>query len=220
MVLLIGISTSAFCQMEGLWVVTKITFGEKDVTPAAKWFRFQHKQRLTSGNGWIQHTVGTWNYDNNELYLTNENGYNETADPFRVHLEPERMVWERQEEGQVLRIVLERAQDVPESHIDKVQGLWDFDTAEQGGENISEAFDPEHNVFLWIRWDRRFVYENHPRKMSFGHWFVDPHKSEIQFMTEDNQKESWSFEVSRDRLTLKAESGEILTFNRITAFPE
>lgn len=219
-VFLLGVSSSAFGQMEGLWVVTKITMGEKDVTPSAKWFNFQGNDRLTSGNGWIQHTVGTWSLDGDKLFLTNENGYNETYDPFIVRQENKKMIWQKEEEGQELRIFLERANDLPESHIDKIQGLWDFDTAERQGRNVSREFDPEDNVFLWIRWDRRFLYENHPDKMNFGHWFIDPHKNEIRLMTEDSHMERWSFEVSPNRLTLTADSGETLTFNRITEFPK
>lgn len=221
MVLFAGISSSAFCQVEGLWVVTKVMVGEKDMTPSAKWFNLKANGKFSSGNGWQQHTVGSWHSQGDQLFLTNENWINPNADPVMVSKQDDtHMVWQSQEEEGEVHVFLERASELPASHIDKVIGLWDFDSAEKEGSNSTQAFDPEDNVYLLIRWDRKFNYNNHPGKLNFGDWFVHPHKNEIHFRTDENHKEVWAYEVSHDRLMLIADNGEILNFKRITEFTE
>ena len=44
----------------GLWVVKKVKMGDQEMTPIARWMRFNKDSTQTSGNGWLQHSEGSW----------------------------------------------------------------------------------------------------------------------------------------------------------------
>ena len=59
--------------IEGLWIVKSVRVGEQEMTPNAKWARFNSDLAQESGNGWFQHSYGIWNLDpkTNELSFIN-----------------------------------------------------------------------------------------------------------------------------------------------------
>ena len=46
-------------KIDGLWLVTKVKVGIKERTPISRWMKFNKDSTQTSGNGWLQHSVGT-----------------------------------------------------------------------------------------------------------------------------------------------------------------
>lgn len=45
--------------IEGLWVVSNVKVGDKEMTPNAQWMRFNADFTRQSGNGWLKHSYGT-----------------------------------------------------------------------------------------------------------------------------------------------------------------
>ena len=66
----------------GLWVVQGVMIGDEERTPNARWMRFHADFTQQSGNGWLQHSVGTWTLDpaTQDLSITNTTGL---LDPMR-----------------------------------------------------------------------------------------------------------------------------------------
>ena len=106
--------------MEGLWLVKKVTVGNEDVTPNARWTRFNADHTYESGNGWFQHTLGTWQLDNekNELTMLNTNGIKDDQEPFTISISDSEMYWSRQEEGLKVEVTLLRSNELPQTYGD------------------------------------------------------------------------------------------------------
>src|SRR5678809_148706 len=95
-------------QIDGLWVVTRVEVGTKEMTPVAKWFRFSGGNVL-SGNGWQQHTFGNyqWNKKTSELTLEAKNEPSDGYGAFRVTRKDGFMMWTREEDGETVKVFLE-----------------------------------------------------------------------------------------------------------------
>lgn len=87
--------------IDGLWIVKKVKAGEREMTPIARWMKFNTDSTQTSGNGWLQHSVGTWSLStDNKLIITNINGLVDNSEPFNVILNKNAMTWSRLEDGE------------------------------------------------------------------------------------------------------------------------
>lgn len=219
---------SAHAQVEGLWVVKAVTVGNQDKTPVAKWFRFS-AGKYTSGNGWQQHTVGSYHYEKNSSALLLR-ADNEPSDPFGefvVASTGNTMTWTRQEEGEVVSVTLEAAKEIPPSITDQVKGLWDLVLAMRLNKVITLEIDPHGSQYLFIRWDRVFVKSISQKQQIRGYWFMNGHKPELKFINESSNQQSETWNVAFDKgrnmvLTGASESvkGITLMYARKIQFPD
>ena len=60
-IVFIMLFTSCTSKIEGLWEIEKVKVGDKEMTPIARWVRLNPDKSQKSGNGWFQHSIGTWN---------------------------------------------------------------------------------------------------------------------------------------------------------------
>ena len=195
-------------KIDGLWVVNKVKMGENEMTPIARWMRFNSDSTQVSGNGWLQHSVGTWSYNINtkQLSTKNENGTIDPAEPFVVTFENDKMIWSRIEGGQPLQVILEKIEKIPASSGNKLLGLWKLNS------EIEET--------LFIRWDDTYVKQSGSHK-EYGVYKIHGHKPELQIVNygENPEFKYYKFSVKKDKLKLiKTDTKEELIYSRIHQF--
>ena len=213
--------------IEGLWVVEEVKVGEEKMTPVARWTRFNKDHSQFSGNGWTQHSIGTWEFDatTKQLRVINTNGYIDPAGPFTVRLEKDRMYWNRTEEGQQVEVTLQRSKEIPASPGDQLLGVWDLERVTESGKDISDIYDPENKRYLFLRWDKLFTIQHSPSGRLTGIYRVHAHRPEIEmiFYQQDKPVEKWKFQVGPDRLELispDAKHDIKMEYRRINYFPQ
>ena len=217
----------ATAQVEGLWLVEKMSMGEESMTPVARWARFNPDGTQQSGNGWLQHSIGTYTYVKKDgtLDVVNTNGIDDPAPPFQVTFSGDRMQWQREEDGMDVVVDLVRIQELPMSPGNELMGLWDLDKVEVGGSDMTSKHDPKGTRNLYIGWDKRFTIRNAPEGNRYGVWRVHGHKSELEqtFFGDDCIRKYWDFEINNNVLVLKSVNEETpitMTYHRISQFPE
>lgn len=211
--------------IEGLWVVKSVMVGEKKMTPNARWTRFHADQSQESGNGRFQHSYGSWqlNQNTNELFIINTNGLEDSNPPFMMTLRANEMIWERIEEGQQIKVLLERSAQLPETYGDKILGLWQLEKATGNGPYFMESDTNENNEYLFIRWDKRFVIGTTKGKVH-GVYNVHGHKPELELIPYSTplKRDFWRFEFAENLITLKLLNSDSLVtrqFKRVHKFP-
>lgn len=215
-------------QMTGLWGVEKVTAGDREMTPIAKWFRINEDGTYQSGNGWLQNAEGTWEYDEqNQTYSpTTKNGLIDEFGAFSVHFKEEKMMWQREEEGMDVTVILSRLDELPKAPADLVQGLWDLEQILENGDDITENFDSDNRYYLFIRWDRIYVQRAADGERSTGYWHMNGHRTEMTLMShqESKQPETWNVEANDSKLVLTGLSdlnqNIEMSFRRLQKFPE
>ncbi|UOB16789.1 hypothetical protein [Abyssalbus ytuae] len=214
-------------EMEGLWVIEKVKIGGEEITPVGRWVRINKDFTQQSGNGWYQHSVGTWHYNthSDELTFENINGYADNYEPFKVKIKNNKMYWSREEEGENVEVILKRSDFLPQSHIDKIMGVWDLTRATENGVDITLQLDPASKRYIYYRWDKRFVAQNTPGGPLSGIYNINGHKPEMDmiFDGENCKREKWSFKIEQDSLILTSIASEKkmeLKYKRINYFPE
>ena len=228
--LLIGILILFGCEnkptIEGLWVVNSVKVGDVEMTPNARWTRFNPDLTQESGNGRFQHSYGTWklNPETNELSIENINGLDDINDPFKIMIEENEMVWERTEEGQNIKITLVRSSHLPETYGDKILGLWSLENATGTGSYFEQSSKAEANNFIFFRWDKRFVIESEKGRIN-GVYNVHGHKPEVELIPygDQFQRNFWEIQIEDNEITLTLlNTDSIVTrkFRRIHKFPE
>lgn len=211
---------------EGLWVITSVTAGDQIMTPNGRWIRFNADNTQESGNGWVQHSVGTWQYDEEQYTLTivNENGLKDPNGAFKVSTKGEQMIWTRMEDGMKIHVTLERADKLPMTYGDGLLGVWLLTASSGEGQyfNELEAFPDEQ--YLFFRWDRKFVIGNGEERM-MGVYNVHGHKPQLEMIpyADLHDRDSWRFETIGDTLRIKQMGMDdkiTRTFIRTHTFPE
>lgn len=217
------------CQKEpkinGLWEVTKVTAGENEMTPNARWMRFNADSTQQSGNGYFQHSYGTWKYDKtkNELKILNVNNLLDQNPAFSVDLKDSTMTWTRIEEGQNVTVYLKKIKKLPSTFGDDVLGLWKPETIKGNGDFFTETSNPTD--YLFFRWDKKFVVNNSKGKF-YGVYNVHGHKAELELIPyDDSQKRSfWKIDYEKtDKIQLTLLNSDSLvqrTFKRINQYPK
>ena len=211
-ILLFGLTIIFSCKKEevkptikGLWLVTKVKMGEDEMTPIARWMRFNADSTQTSGNGWLQHSEGSWSVNkNNQLTVTNTNGLLDAAEPFAVKFEGEKMIWSRTEEGQDVQVFLERIKQIPSSEGNRLMGLWKIESIAIDNEDFTTTLNPDNNATFFLRWDNVYVFENYPQGKIYGVYKVHGHKPEIQMVNygDNPQFQFYTFSISDLELKL------------------
>ena len=213
--------------LNGLWMVDKVEVGEESMTPVRRWMEFRADKTQRSGNGWRQHSIGTWEFDseNKTLAVVNTNGYEDNNGPFSVQLEKDKMYWTRSEEGQPIKVSLSRIDELPASPGDQLLGVWDLTEVKVNDTLATAEYDPNEKRYFFIRWDRNFNIHHSPEGRLSGSYRVMGHRSEIELSLfgSDCKREYWDFEVDDKTLTLisRGEGSPIVkSYQRIHHFPQ
>ena len=210
---LVLLSCKSESPIEGLWLVEKVQAGDMEMTPDAKWTRFNANQSYTSGNGWFQHDAGTWSLnENNQLSIETADGVKDPAGSFTVAIESNKMTWTRTEEGMEVTVNLIRINERPKAFGDKVIGAWDLITATRNGENILTEIDPEGTRLLYMGWDRRFRDHITGDNRKVGIYRPSAHGQTLEMVEygSGNNITRWQTDISETslKLTHKTDSTE------------
>jgi hypothetical protein len=209
--------------LEGLWLVESVEVGERSQTPIARWTCFNIDGTQTSGNGWFQHSIGTWILKNNQLSVKSDNGIEDKAEAFTISLENDKMTWKRNEEGQEVTVHLKRINTLPASEGNKLLGLWKLTKSTDDGNDITVMSNPDSKAMLHLRWDNMYVQHNMPKGKQYGIYKIHGHKPEIQLVNygDSPQFSFWKFSISDKKLTLiSTDSTSVMEFERIHQFIE
>jgi len=213
--------------VEGFWVVTKVTVGTRELTPVGRWFKLTEGKQV-SGNGWIQHSFGTYKFDKkkSELVFITTNEPDDEFGAFKVTRKGVQMTWTRKEEGEMVVVELKPINEMPMSPADEAKGLWILSSAVDRELDITKTYDPDHKHFLFIRWDRQYVRQINAHERISGYWFFDEHRPEIKFISENREQEDeiWSVSIEGTKMTLRGSSENVkemvLVYTRATDFPK
>lgn len=195
--------------MDGLWEITKVSIGEGEMTPVARWIRLNKDFTQESGNGWLQHSVGTWTLDptNNLLGVNNSNGIEDKV-PFEVNLTGNTMTWKRIEMGEEVSISLRRISKIPTSEANKLFGLWKFTSIHMDSKEISDSLNPKNKATLYLAWDHNYKLSHYPDGDKYGIFKTHGHRQRMQMVVNYNTRqpkiEFYNFEIDKDTLHLKS----------------
>lgn len=209
--------------MNGLWIVKKVKMGEKEMTPIKRWMKFNKDSTQTSGNGWLQHSIGSWSYKKQAklLVIKNDNGIVDNAEPFKVKLEKNNMIWLRKEDGNDVSVFLERINKIPASEANKLLGLWKFDSILYDDKEVSDSINPNKKAMLFLRWDNTYELHNYPKGKKYGIFKTHGHRLQLD-MVNYSQKpkyQFYGFSINGNKLVLKStNSNKELKLTRIHQF--
>lgn len=194
----------------GLWEVTNVKVAGEEVTPQQRWFEFNADGTQFSGNGWIQHSHGTYVFDGAMLCTKDVNHPEDPYGCFKVEITRDNMVWERTEDGQRVKVYLARSQEVGPTMADQLVGTWRiFET------NDSTLVIEE--LTLQIRWDGRFLWRTTTDEVYTGVWSAHGHNPELLMLPNgDALIENTRFHVEIEDERVYLSSSELdLTLERL-----
>ncbi|NQZ76915.1 MAG: hypothetical protein HRT61_12565 [Ekhidna sp.] len=206
----------------GLWQITLVKVGDQTMTPDARWMRFNTDLSQESGNGWFQHSYGTYTFDSkqNILKTSNTNMPKDPNGPFKVAFDDQGVTWERMEDGMKVVVFLEKTSKLPSTMRDDVLGLWKLTESE--GKEALFANKPKQEDYLFIRWDGKFVIGSENGK-KYGVYNVHAHKPEIEFIPYgDVERSFWRISDGEDGFSLQLLNTEdqiTRSFQRLSEFP-
>jgi len=217
LMLLMTMSCGSNKKLIGLWQIDKVKVGSEEMTPIARWTRFNEDQSQASGNGWMQHSVGTWEYhrNKNELSVVNTNGIKDEFGPFMMrHLDDDQMSWVREEEGQQVEVVLKRITNIPTAPANKLLGVWKL---------VSKKGEDE-SAYLFLRWDRIIINREAGKDRKYGMYKTHGHRQQLQiiYYGDPLSEENWDYRLdSDDELMLENKGqGTVLRYKRIDFVPK
>ena len=213
--------------VDGFWLVTKVTVGAREHTPVSRWFKIDAGKQV-SGNGWLQHSFGTYKFDKtkSELVFITANEPEDEFGAFKVVRTGPLMTWSRKEEGEMVVVELKPITELPMSPSDQAKGLWVLDSAIDRDLDITKTYDPDHKHFLFIRWDHEYVRQINAHERISGYWFFNAQLPIIAFISEnrEQQDENWTVSIEGSKMILKGSSENVkemtLTYSRATDFPK
>jgi len=191
---LLPIAIEAQESILGLWMVEKVKVGEEEMTPVAKWFEFKADGSFQAGNGWLQNSAGTYNWNKEERSLAMHDSL-AIADPFgafKVNVDGSSMVWNREEEGMQVKVFAKRSSQLPMAPQDYLVGMWELQS-----ENTDSLQMADH---IYFRWDRDLMWwidEDRSR----GLWNFDAHRP-ILLTILNEERLHWKVEVGSRKLRL------------------
>ena len=229
--LLIAVTLYQSCHAQtviGFWEVTEVTVGKEVKTPVAKWTKINLDGSYQSGNGWLQNSEGTWNFENSTRSYTpaETNGIIDPYGPFKVSFKNQNMIWEREEDGSPVIVTLRKAAALPRSTADKLVGVWDLANLTKNNSSEIEEYDPDDKHYIFIRWDRIYVERTPTGSRATGFWHIDGHKPEVTFISHDESQkhERWHVEVKDQELKMTgiSETNKNVekVYRRIKDFPK
>lgn len=225
-VIILLFSCNSKKRIEGLWVVKFVKIGNQEMTPNARWIRFNADSTQQSGNGWFQHSIGTWdiNRETNKLSITDSNGLKDRFGSYNISFENTLMYWTRIEDGQNVEVTLERTDHLPETYGDRLLGLWKLEKAFGNGKYFKQSNKQNTARYLFLRWDRRFVIGSEQGRIH-GIYNVNGHKPELELIPygEDLTRSFWKVDFDQNSIKLKlinSDSLVVRNFIRTNEFPE
>lgn len=204
--------------IEGLWVVDQVTVANKSMTPIAKWTRFNSDGTQVSGNGWLQHSWGTWQLNKDSLSVIDVNGIQDQTGPFQIEILESEMNWRRIENGEEVRVSFKRVDEIPQSDRTKLFGLWKLISAYDQGNDISAIVNPDGKAMLQLSWDQMYIQHNLPKGKNYGIYRIHAHKPEIQLVNYGSESSFsfWNFTLNADQLKLiSSDEKSEMNFERI-----
>lgn len=194
--------------IDGLWQVKSVKMGDQEMTPIARWMHFHKDSSQVSGNGWLQHSTGSWSFNQNKNSLTirNTNGIEDRYEPFQVHFKDQRMIWNRTEDNHPIEVILERIEKLPTSEANKLYGLWRFDSIFENGNEITEMQNPSKKGILFLRWDGTYELRNYPEGERYGIFKTHAHRPQLDMVSysKDPEYQFYEFQVENNTLFLTA----------------
>ena len=168
----------------GLWEVTQVTVGEEQMTPIAKWVEFKSDHTHRGGNGWVQHSIGTWEFDknNSNLKIITSNGTEDPFGAFNLKIKNDEMTWERGEEGMAVKVFLKKTNEIPAAYSDKMLGLWQVESS-----GVIDGSTFHENTKLFIRMDRRYSIINSEESKN-GVWNTHAHRHQVRLLSDDGDE--------------------------------
>jgi len=182
---------SANAQITGLWEVKEVTVGVEAMTPVAKWFQLNEDKSSQSGNGLLQNNAGSYivTPDNSVLIFTDQYGKTDEFGAFQVSLNNGRMTWTRVEEGQDVKVTLEKADKKPVGPWDQVIGNWKLVE--------STLHDKIVDQQILMRWDREYRASNDLFDNSTnGIWNIAGHQPHLKLLSFDEDIPYLDFTIS------------------------
>lgn len=212
----------------GFWEIREVKVGSEVMTPVAKWTRINMDGSYQSGNGWLQNSEGNWTYDEKQkAFLPKEtNGLSDPFGAFQVSMNNGEMVWEREEEGMTVSIVLKPIEELPQAPADRLTGLWELQQVTRDRKVVTTAFDPDNRHYIFFRWDRIYVARTPAGERATGYWHINGHRPEITLLPhrEGAAPESWRIMATDTELKMSgiSDSNEDTEriYRRIHEFPE
>lgn len=214
-------STKEQGSIEGMWSVEKVSMGDESMTPQGRWVRFNADSTQVSGNGWLQHSEGSWSLVQSKLSIINANGVKDTEEPFTVTYSNNTMQWKRNEGGALVTVDLKRVDKIPKTAGNTVLGLWKLDSATEEGKDISDTLNPENKATIFFRWDQVYVAQHMPENRRSGIYRFHGHQPEIQMVNygDSPQFTFWKFKVIDNTLEMiSTDQKSVLKFKRIDQF--
>lgn len=190
----------------GLWEITQVTVSNEHMTPIAKWVAFKADHTHRGGNGWVQHSIGTWHFDQNKsaLNILTTNGIEDPYPPFIVSQNDNGMQWKREEDGQAVIVFLKKIEEIPAAYSDKMMGLWQVVSIENEGGDSIIPFTKDAKLFMRI--DRRFSIHL-PSGRKRGIWHAHAHRQQVQLLSDEGDAADTSWNVSFDGEKMVWENG-------------
>jgi hypothetical protein len=183
------------------------------MTPQAKWTKFDADNTFVSGNGWLQHTYGTYEYNaaNGQIKLNAANEPEDEFGPFSVMIMDDQMTWKRDEGGMEITVKLDRIEALPMAPADQIKGVWGVEKVISNGRDMTDTYDPNDDRYLFLRWDRVFVMDNTPEGRLTGYWHTHGHRPEVTLLFHDTSipVESYMISIKGNILTLTNDEMEI-----------
>jgi hypothetical protein len=225
---LIHIQLSKAQSVVGFWEAKEVMVGKEIKTPVAKWTKIHKDGSYQSGNGGIQNSEGTWSFDKKDKFFlpAETNGIKEPYGGFKVTFVKEQMLWQREEDGDVVIVKWERVEKLPKSPADLLVGLWDLKEITKNGTSEKSLFDPNDLHYIFIRWDRIYVERTPQGDRASGYWHINAHHPEITLISHNQGKtiEKWRIEVTDQELKMEGMSdsnkGTKIVYERIHEFPK
>ena len=212
--------------IEGMWVIKKVKMGDEEMTPNARWSKFNADFTQESGNGWFQHSIGTWNLnaETQELTIINTNGLTDPDGPFKISLDGHMMTWKRNEQGQDIEVFLERSDILPTTYGDELLGLWQLEEAVGNGPYFMQSDGQSTGSSIHFRWDKRFAIRSENGQIN-GVYNVHGHKPEVELIPYGSElnRDFWKIDFNENSITLNllnVDSTITRQFKRIHEFPK
>jgi len=213
-------------QIIGLWEVERVMAAGEEVSPVARWVRIHPDGSQVSGNGWTQHSAGTWELDDRtgELAVINANGLDDPYGPFLVSWTGDTMQWKREENGATVTIHLTRTEKLPMAPADRLLGLWEMEQAFLDHTDVTDSLQQEGTRTLFFRWDNRFVLQSGRHNRERGLFVTHAHRNQLELIFNGEEgRQRWEYEAGPRELTLHTTMNNHtfrITYHRIRQFPE
>jgi hypothetical protein len=215
-------------KIDGLWIVKALKINNEDFTINKKWLRFGADSTQTSGNGWQQHTVGSWSYqkDSNMLTIKNDNNFNdflEYKNPFKVTIDENSMTLQGIDRGKDVTIVLERSTKLPTTEANKLVGLWKFNAIFVDDKEVSDSLNPTKKGMIYLGWENDYILYNYPEGEKYGIFKTHSMRNQIDLINSSRTPayQYYKFSLEDDQLVLKStNSNKEIKLTRIHQFPQ